>query len=114
MDDKILYEDVDFPEHMSPAAVSIVDQLLTRNPAQRLGSNGSVDAVRQHPFFRGIDWQALQEKRVKPPEKENVAKKPEEDNKRFSNVLNIDNTPGFINQNLFQGVSFINYGVKQG
>lgn len=24
--------------------------------------------MRQHPFFEGIDWQALQEKRVKPPE----------------------------------------------
>jgi hypothetical protein len=44
-----------------------------KNPAQRLGSNGSVDTVRQHPFFEGIDWQALQEKRVKPPEKEKVA-----------------------------------------
>jgi len=113
LDDKILYEDVDFPEHMSPAAVSIVDQLLMKNPAQRLGSSGSVDAVRQHPFFKGIDWQALQEKRVKPPVKENVAKKPEEDNKTFSKVLNIDKTPVFINQNLFQGFSFINYGVKR-
>jgi hypothetical protein len=40
-----------------------------KNPKQRLGSNGSVDAVRQHSFFKGIDWKALQEKRVKPPEK---------------------------------------------
>jgi len=45
-----------------------------KNPAQRLGSNSSVDTVRQHPFFKGIDWQDLKKKRVKPPEKENVAK----------------------------------------
>jgi len=50
-----------------------------KNPAQRLGSNGSVDTVRQHPFF---NWQALQEKQVKPPQKEKVAKKSEEDTQR--------------------------------
>jgi len=78
---------VDCPEDMSPAAVSIVGQLLMKNPAQRLGSNGSVDAVWQHPFFKGIDWQALQEKQVNPPEKEKVVKSPEEDNKRFSKLM---------------------------
>jgi hypothetical protein len=83
-----------------------------KNPKERLGSNGSVDAVRQHPFFKGIDWKALQEKRVKPPEKEKVAKKPEEDNKRFSKVLKDDNTSCTINRNLFQGFSFINYFLK--
>jgi len=50
-------------------------KLLMKNPAKRLGSNGSVDTVRQHPFFKGIDWQALHGRWVKPPEKENVAKK---------------------------------------
>jgi novel protein kinase C epsilon type len=64
---KIVNDEVDFPEDMSMDAVSIVRQLLIKNPAERLWSNGSVDAVRQHPFFKGIDWQALQEKRVKPP-----------------------------------------------
>jgi len=101
-----------FPKHTSLAAVSIVIQLLMKNPAQRLGSNGSVDTVRQHPFFKGIDWQALQQKRVKPSEKEKVPKKPEEDTQSFSKVLNVDNTPGTINRNSFQGVSFLNYGVK--
>ena len=72
---KIVNNEVAFPEDMSLDAVSIVTQLLMKNPEQRLGSNGSVDTVRQHPFFKGIDWQSLYEKRVKPPEKEKVSNK---------------------------------------
>jgi len=113
LDKKILNNEVDFPEHMSPAAVSIVVQLLMKDPTQRLGSNASVEAVRQHPFFKGIDWRAVHEKRVKPPEKEKVVKTPEEDNKGFNKVLKVDKTPGTINQNVFQGFSFINYGVRR-
>ena len=97
---------------MSLDATSIVIKLLMKDPNQRLGSNGSVKAVRQHPFFKGIDWKALQEKRVEPPE--NVAKKLEEDNKRLSKVLKDDNTSGNINQRLFQGFSCVNYFVKPG
>ena len=109
---KILNYEVDFPKHMSLAAVSIVKELLTKDPALRLGSDGSVDTVRQHPFFKDIDWKALQDKRVKPPEKEKDARKPEEDTRSFSKVLEDDDTPGTINRNLFQGFSFINYRVK--
>ena len=79
LDQKILNDEVDFPGDMSLAAVSLVTQLLKKDPAQRLGCDGSVDTLRQHPFFKGIDWKALQEKRVKPPEKETVASKPEGD-----------------------------------
>jgi len=75
-DQKIVNDEVDFPEDMSLVAVLIVTQLLMKDPAQRLGSNGSFDAIRQHPFSKGIDWKALEEKRVNPPEKEKVAKKP--------------------------------------
>ena len=64
--------------------------------------------------FKAINWQALHEKRVKPPKEEKTVKKPEEDNKGFSNVLKVQKTPGFINQDLFQGFSFINYRVKPG
>jgi serine/threonine protein kinase len=109
LDKKIVNDEVKFPEDMSLDAVSIVNQLLMKNPAERLGSNGSVDTVRQHPFFTGIDWQALREKRVEPPE---IPKKPEEDNPTFSKVFKDDNTP-CINEHLFEGLYFINYGVKR-
>jgi novel protein kinase C epsilon type len=106
LDKKIINDEVEFPEDMSLDAVSIVRELLMKDPEERLGSNGSEDTVRQHPFFKGIDWQALREKRAKPPPKK-VAKIPEEDNHSFSKVLKVDNTP-CINQHLFQGFSFTN------
>jgi serine/threonine protein kinase len=110
---KIINNEVDIPDDMSLAAASIVLKLLMKNPEERLGANDSDNAVRQHPFFKAISWKSLQEKRVKPPVKEKVAKKPEEDNKRFSKVLKDDNTSGIIDQKLFR-FSFINYFVKQG
>ena len=114
LDQKILNDSVDFPKHMSLPAASIVLQLLTKNPALRLGSNGSIDVVRQHSFSKGIVWQAVHEKRVEPPEKKKVAENPEEDTQSFSNVLKVDNSPDINNLNLFQGFSFINYGAKRG
>jgi len=112
LEQKIINDEVDFPEDMSLAAVSIVTKLLMKNSHKRLGSTGSVDAVRQHPFFKGINWQALQEKRVQPPEEEKAAKKPEERKHGFSKVLKDDNTTSISNQTLFQGFSFMNYIVK--
>jgi hypothetical protein len=51
---------------------------------------------------------------LKTPEKEKVAKKTEVHNHGFSKALKDDSTPFINNQNLFQGFSFTNYGVKLG
>ena len=43
---------------------------MTKNPAKRLGcvqSQGEENAIRAHPFFREIDWEALEARKVKPP-----------------------------------------------
>ena len=109
---KIVNDEVDFPEHVSLPATSIVLQLLTNDPKQRLGSNGSDDTIRQHSFFRGIDWQALQHKTVKPPEVKKIPENTEEDTHSFGKVLKVEKSPDTINRNLFQGVSFINYRAK--
>jgi hypothetical protein len=41
---------------------------LTRDPDKRLGSgsDGS-EAVKNHPFFKGIDWDKLYNKELEPP-----------------------------------------------
>ena len=49
--------------------VSCSFQLLTKDPHERLGAYGQLYSVREQPFFRGVDWRAVQEKRVKPPQK---------------------------------------------
>jgi hypothetical protein len=44
-------------------------QLLFKDPSTWLGSYSRVDNIRTQAFFQVIDWHALQERRVKPPEK---------------------------------------------
>ncbi|XP_071710173.1 probable serine/threonine protein kinase IREH1 [Rutidosis leptorrhynchoides] len=46
------------PDEMSPEAADLIDQLLTEDPNQRLGARGTTE-VKQHPFFRDINWDTL-------------------------------------------------------
>jgi novel protein kinase C epsilon type len=109
---KIINDEVQYPQYMSPAAVSIVMQLLTKEPSERLDS---FEALRQHPFFEEIDWKDLKGKRVVPPEVQKLAnKETTADIESFGKLLQDDNEPFIMNQNLFEGFDFINYGKKQG
>lgn len=48
---------------------------MTRNPARRLGciaSQGYEQAILNHPFFKEIDWGALEARRIKPPFKPKI------------------------------------------
>lgn len=42
-------------------------QLLNRNPNHRLGANRDANELKDHPFFKSIDWKALALKQVTPP-----------------------------------------------
>lgn len=45
----------------SSNALSLLKGLLTREPAQRLGSGpGGAEAVKKHPFFKCISWTKLE------------------------------------------------------
>lgn len=48
---------------------------MTKNPHKRLGcvaaQNGE-DAIKQHPFFKEIDWVLLEQKKIKPPFKPRI------------------------------------------
>ncbi|CAI9767266.1 unnamed protein product [Fraxinus pennsylvanica] len=46
------------PEEMSPEAHDFIDQLLKKDPNERLGARGASE-VKQHPFFRDINWHTL-------------------------------------------------------
>lgn len=54
-----------FPSHLSEAAVDLLSRLLEIDPSKRLGVvPGSADIFVRHPFFEGVDWIALEERRV--------------------------------------------------
>ncbi|OMH84592.1 Protein kinase C-like 1 [Zancudomyces culisetae] len=66
--DAILEDEVLYPVNMSRDSVSICQELLERDANKRLGSGpGDADDVKRHPFFRGINWTNILEKKVTPP-----------------------------------------------
>ena len=54
--------------------VSCSFQLLTRDLQERLGAYSRLDRVREQPFFRRFVWRAVQEKKVKSPQKWKIVK----------------------------------------
>ncbi|KAI8098197.1 kinase-like domain-containing protein [Gilbertella persicaria] len=68
---KILQDELRFPDDMSADARSLLRGLLTRDPNERLGNNGS-EEIKNHPFFSSIDWKKLNQKKVQPPYKPSV------------------------------------------
>ncbi|KAK4486194.1 hypothetical protein RD792_008863 [Penstemon davidsonii] len=46
------------PDEMSLEAYDLIDRLLTEDPNQRLGAGGASE-VKQHPYFRDINWDTL-------------------------------------------------------
>nr|AML78535.1 putative LOV domain-containing protein [Pittosporum resiniferum] len=54
----ILYKDLTFPSSIpvSLAARQLIHALLKRDPDSRLGSNCGSNEIKEHPFFRGINW----------------------------------------------------------
>nr|AML79436.1 putative LOV domain-containing protein [Nandina domestica] len=54
----ILHKDLTFPSSIpvSLPARQLINGLLQRDPANRLGSNGGANEIKAHPFFHGINW----------------------------------------------------------
>jgi serine/threonine protein kinase len=50
----------------TPEAYDFLSRMLTKDPTQRLGANG-IDEIKNHEFFKGIDWDRLERKAIKPP-----------------------------------------------
>lgn len=68
---KILQDQLLFPDDMSDDASNFLSGLLTRDPNLRLGNRGT-DEIRNHPFFRSIDWTKLMRKQLPAPFKPSV------------------------------------------
>ncbi|KAF3767242.1 encodes protein serine/threonine kinase [Cryphonectria parasitica EP155] len=111
---KILGEPLHFPSHdiVPPAAKDLLTKLLNRDPAQRLGANGSAE-IKAHPFFHAIDWRKLLQRKYEPTFKPNVAGAMDTDNfdPEFTREAPQDSYVGGVPlsetmQNQFQGFSY--------
>eukprot|EP00768_Dysnectes_brevis_P007921 gnl/Dysnectes_brevis/690_a761_2746.p1 GENE.gnl/Dysnectes_brevis/690_a761_2746~~gnl/Dysnectes_brevis/690_a761_2746.p1 ORF type:complete len:516 (+),score=139.23 gnl/Dysnectes_brevis/690_a761_2746:1111-2658(+) len=57
---RVLYDNLRCPSYMSDSCKDIIEGLLVRDPRRRLGSRkGGVEELKQHPWFRGLDWDRL-------------------------------------------------------
>lgn len=57
--------ELEFPDGLSVEAMDLIQGLLTRDPAKRLGA---IDAreITYHPFFGEIDWNLLYQRQIEP------------------------------------------------
>lgn len=68
----ILKARLSMPQFLSPEAQSLLRQLFKRVPSARLGAHGAND-LKQHEFFRPIDFEKLFRREIKPPFKPSLA-----------------------------------------
>lgn len=116
--ESILHDDVLYPVWLSKEAVSILKGFMTKNPSKRLGcvpSQNGEEAIRRHAFFKEMDWDALEARRVKPPFRPKIKTKKDVNNfdadfTKEEPVLTPINPEVVraINQDEFQGFSFTN------
>eukprot|EP01156_Anaeramoeba_ignava_P014219 Anaeramoba_ignava/a608525_44.p1 GENE.a608525_44~~a608525_44.p1 ORF type:complete len:423 (-),score=155.50 a608525_44:155-1423(-) len=90
---KILKRDFKFPNGFPKLARDLVEKLLVLDPQKRLGSGGNYAAIKQHPFFEGINFENLQNLEpptFKPylPTLEETKNKPEKESQRKSKRRN--------------------------
>lgn len=45
-----------YPAYLTSQAVSLMKGLLQKNPEERLGYWKEFEEVKEHEFFRGVDW----------------------------------------------------------
>lgn len=65
--DKILQRKFAFPAAIRDENLKdLISKLLMLKPEKRLGMQGH-DALKQHPFFSGIDWEALRRQEIPVP-----------------------------------------------
>ncbi|XP_056861066.1 phototropin-2-like [Raphanus sativus] len=59
----ILHKDLTFPSSIPVSLVGrqLINVLLNRDPRKRLGTKGGANEIKQHAFFRGINWPLIRD-----------------------------------------------------
>ncbi|KAF9263639.1 kinase-like protein [Marasmius fiardii PR-910] len=102
-DTQQMYRNICFGKIRFPKGVinedgkQFVKGLLNRNPKHRLGANRDAAELKEHPFFKSIDWHLLSLKQVTPPFKPSVESDestanfdPEFTNADISDIVDLD------------------------
>lgn len=65
-DASIYLKKVYLPKYHTPEARDLIERLITVDPKNRLGANGSQE-IKKHPFFSNINWTDVLNKKLTPP-----------------------------------------------
>ena len=65
-----------YPNDISPDSIDFLSKIFVPDPKKRLGANGAAE-VKSHRFFKGMDWDAIYNKKIKPPFMPRITKKDE-------------------------------------
>ena len=102
--DMILNDEIKFPKkiNISAEAKDLLQKLLIKEKNDRLGYEGGFDAIRNHYFFKGIDFDNLEKNQIEPPFKPTIDDAINTENKEeycfFGNVYDYFNSED-INEN---------------
>nr|XP_045598842.1 cGMP-dependent protein kinase, isozyme 1-like [Procambarus clarkii] len=59
---------IDFPQHVSRNAISLIKRLCRESPAERLGyQRNGIQDIKKHKWFLGFDWDGLRTRSLQPP-----------------------------------------------
>ena len=100
------------PNFVTKDAADLLKKLLERNPNKRLGGCGrDAEEIKEHPYFKDVDWKKVYEKKIKVPNFVNYMKKTIKyynKPKLFANDDFINRTEDQNMPDLLKGWSFIN------
>ena len=65
--ENVLNSAVGFPDFVSPAARHLIEGLLIKNPDKRLGSRKGISEMKDHSYFRDVNWELFLQKRAIAP-----------------------------------------------
>jgi len=111
----ILEKPIRIPRSLSVRASSVLKGFLQKSPGDRLASHDGLNEIKQHLFFRPIDWNLLEQRLIQPP-----YKPPVQSERDLTNIDEIftqepvmltpdtPNTLARIQQNEFEGFEYIN------
>ncbi|XP_021265201.1 protein kinase C delta type isoform X2 [Numida meleagris] len=106
-----------YPRWITKESKDILEKLFERDPTRRLGVTGN---IRDHPFFKTINWTTLEKREVEPPFKPKVKSASDYNNfdREFLNEkpklsYSDKNLIDSMDQSVFNGFSFTNPKFEQ-
>ena len=61
----IITDEVNFPNYINRTTKDLILNLLEKDPSKRIGSKLGAREIKNHPFFKGVNWEAVYHKKYK-------------------------------------------------